>query len=275
MKIYIIYQDEFAACVAGNLVNDINFCTSCDSGCNHCRLTYGSFAGNIVGYEAIEGEMPVFIEDPEPYFPKHVPDGIDVLIPIGLHVDILSGVPGFAARNKIPAVIVPVEDKNWVPFGLQKQLELELDKLGIQYAFPRPFCTLDVDENDESKSLIRRFMDTFKIGKPIIKLRIKNDMIMDGHIVRTQPCGAAFYIIQQIRSTKIYDTAVTLDERISLAHHSFPCSASMDKDPILGDSPLHVAGYLARDSVHEAIESETGVVDKARFHKEINIESQA
>ncbi|MFX0102879.1 MAG: DUF166 domain-containing protein [Candidatus Hodarchaeota archaeon] len=268
MNLYILFQDEFAERVAGQLINDINYCTSCDAGCNHCRIPYGCFAGSIAGYEEITGDMPEFIDDPEVYFPSFVPD-VDLLIPVGLHPDIASGVPTFAKEHGIPAVLFPVEDKNWIPFGLQRQLMHEFDDLGIQHAFPRPFCDLDVAKDSVSKSIIREFMYTFKVGKPIISLHVKNGKIMNGSVIRSQPCGCAYYIIQQLRGERVYDEVVTLDEKISLAHHSFPCSASMETDPFLRDSPLHIGGYLARDAVHDALELELGIVDKKRLHKEI------
>ena len=268
MQVYIIHQDEFAERVAGHLINDVSFCTSCGSGCNNCRVSMcKSFPGAIAGYEEIQASGD-FIEEPEKYLPATVPPGVDVLIPVGLHPDVLSAVPAFAKAHGIPAVIVPIEDKNWCPLGQQYQLASELDAAGIQHAFPRPFCTLDVDPGNPSKSIIRRFMDTFKVGKPVLAFNMQDGKIVSGHVVRSQPCGAAYYILQQLREEHVHDEKLSLDEKISLAHHAFPCSASMEKDLALDDSPLHVAGYAARDAVHDAIEVAMGIVDRARFHKQ-------
>jgi len=44
-----------------------------------------------------------------------------------------------------------------------------------------------------------------------------------------------------------------LDEVISNAHHAYPCTASMDRDTELKDTILHIAGYIIREAVHEAI----------------------
>ncbi|MHA1684139.1 MAG: DUF166 domain-containing protein [Promethearchaeota archaeon] len=273
MRIYILYQDEFAERVAGHLVNDVHFCIACGTGCNNCRLTYGRYAGNIEGYEEIEGNFPEIIDEPADYLPEILPE-VDVLIPIGLHPDLLSGLPIVAKRSGIKAIVVPIEDKNWVPGGLESQLKEELDELGVQYAFPRPFCALDVPRDDPSKSVIREFMDEFKIGKPEIELEIRNGKIMNGYVKRSQPCGAAYYIIQQLREEPVFDPAMSLDEKISQAHHSFPCSGSMEVDPIIKESPLHFAGYLARDSVHEAIERKIGEIDRSKFHHQDFVETR-
>lgn len=274
MKQFILYQDEFAERVVGHLVNDVHYCTSCGTGCNNCRLPYGSHARAIAGFEEITGDLPVIIDEPAEFLPARLPK-VDILLPIGLHPDLLGGIPLLASESGIPAVLIPVEDKNWVPGGLEKQLASELDDLGIQHAFPRPFCALDVDPRDDSKSIIREYVLEFKTGRPEASLRIKNGKIMDGHVVRGQPCGCLYYIIQQLRGERVYDEAVTLDERISLAHHSFPCSASMENDPMLDDSPLHVGGYLARDAIHDAIERELGALDKSRVHKDVAIGQDA
>ncbi|MEX2684386.1 MAG: DUF166 domain-containing protein [Candidatus Sigynarchaeota archaeon] len=266
MNVCIIQKDAFAERVAGHVINDVNFCTACGNGCNHCRLPLGTRAGNIQAYHEVEGNLPDFIDEPASFLPTSIPK-CDVLIAIGLHPDILAVIPRFAKDCGVPALIVPVEDKKWLPFGLQKQLADECTDLGIQHAFPRPFCDLDVRPDDASRSIIRQFMDTFKVGRPVVELEIKEGKILNGHVIRTQPCGSAYYIVQQIRNESIYDDKISLDEKISLAHHSFPCSASMDKDPILGDSPLHVAGYLARDCIHDAIEQQLGIVDRTKFHR--------
>jgi hypothetical protein len=273
MKIGIIYSDVFADRLAGHLINDVHFCTSCGNDCSNCRLPLGSHAGDIVTFQEIEKPATEFIEEePARFLPKIFP-AVDVLIPVGLHLDILALMPTFAKIHGIRAVIVPVEDKKWLPFGLQTQLAEDFKHEEIQAAFPRPFCDLHVDPDDAaSKSIIREFMDRYKIGRPEIEVDIKHGKIMSGYVRRSQPCGSAYYIVQQLRGEKVFDEAKPLDEKISLAHHSFPCSGAMENDPVLGDSPLHVAGYLARDSVQDAVQRQLGHVDKARFHRDMQEE---
>ena len=43
-------------------------------------------------------------------------------------------------------------------------------------------------------------------------------------------------------------------ETISGAHHSYPCTGSMDKDPQIGDTILHKAGYIIREAVEDGME---------------------
>ncbi|MFZ3113460.1 MAG: DUF166 family protein [Methanothrix sp.] len=42
-------------------------------------------------------------------------------------------------------------------------------------------------------------------------------------------------------------------ERISEAHHSYPCTGSMERDNELGDTVLHVGGYIIRDAVESGL----------------------
>jgi len=49
---------------------------------------------------------------------------------------------------------------------------------------------------------------------------------------------------------------LSLNERISKAHHAYPCNASMDQDSILKDSILHVAGYLVRNAIRRDLSLE-------------------
>ena len=44
-----------------------------------------------------------------------------------------------------------------------------------------------------------------------------------------------------------------LRERISEAHHSYPCTGSMERDSELGGTVLHVGGYIIRDAVESGL----------------------
>jgi len=48
-------------------------------------------------------------------------------------------------------------------------------------------------------------------------------------------------------------TVADLNEVISKAHHAYPCTGSMMRDPVLGDTILHKSGYILRDAVHESV----------------------
>ena len=65
------------------------------------------------------------------------------------------------------------------------------------------------------------------------------------------------YILQQLKAKYIENGGeLSLNEKISKAHHAYPCNASMDQDSILKDSCLHVAGYLVRNAIRRELNLE-------------------
>jgi hypothetical protein len=52
----------------------------------------------------------------------------------------------------------------------------------------------------------------------------------------------------------------TLYDAIARAHHSYPCTATMNIDPETREPILHIGGYIIREEVEKAVE-------KARLHR--------
>ncbi|MFX1302093.1 MAG: DUF166 domain-containing protein [Promethearchaeota archaeon] len=258
----------------GNLINNEEFCKACEVleqnvKCDKCREYVKSFASSIYYYEKIGENVPEFIEEPEEYLPKNLPP-VDFLMVVGIHQDLLSGLPYYLKDSGVKAVIVPVEDPKWVPAGLQVQVLEELEKYGIQAAFPKPFCSLSKELNEYNKvgfhltekhDFIDEFIDYFKIGEPIVSFLLSNDgeSIEDTCVLQSAPCGSSYYICQQLKSKYFKNGKsgdLSLNERISKAHHAYPCNASMDQDSILKDSILHIGGYLIRNAIRRELNLE-------------------
>ncbi|MFX0011433.1 MAG: DUF166 domain-containing protein [Candidatus Hermodarchaeota archaeon] len=248
----------------GNLINNDKFCKACellekDVKCDKCREYVGNFSNSIYFYEKIGENVPDFIEDPEEYFPKSLPL-VDFLMVVGIHQDLLSGLPDYLRDKNIKAVIIPIENPKWVQPGLQVQVLEAFEDYGIQAAFPKPFCSLskEIDEYNQvgfnitkNRGYIIEFIDYFKIGVPIVSFLLSEDgkSIVDSCVLQCAPCGSSYFVCQQLKAKYIDKGEVSLNERISKAHHSYPCNASMDQDTILKDSILHVGGYLIRNAV--------------------------
>lgn len=122
---------------------------------------------------------------------------------------------------------------------------MDCEERNIEVAFPRPACALDYT----GQPTIDEFIDYFQIGKPIVKLHIENDMVNSYKVIRSAPCGSTWYVCREVMGKTIEELTEHGAEIISKAHHSFPCSASMVVDPALGDTNLHIAGYLVRDAI--------------------------
>ena len=244
MRLCVIYNDEFAERVMGNLINASNYCLSCGLTCNYCRQLYSSFAADIQAVYKTPPDLPAFIDEPEKYLPHNLPN-CDIILAIGLHPDILMEISTLAKKAKAKAVIVPLENRNWCHRGLQRQLEKSLNEIEAEYAFPKPFCTLE----ETGKSAIDNFVRRYQIGNPLVEVKVAGGMITDAQVLRSAPCGSTWYVAQQIKWTKISD----IEDTVAVAHHAFPCTASMDIDPEINEPILHIAGYAIRKAVKDAV----------------------
>jgi hypothetical protein len=252
----------------GNLINNEQFCKACELlelnvKCDHCRENLPNFANEIYFYEKIGENIPDFLEDPEQYLPKNLPQ-VDFLLVIGIHQDLLSVLPQYAQKNNVKAVIIPIENPKWIPPGLQVQVLNDFEDVNVEAAFPKPFCALSKDLNEYNKesfnittnrTYIYEFIEHYKIGEPIVSILLNEDgkSIKDVCVLQSAPCGSTYFIVQQLKSKYISNGELSLNERISKAHHSYPCNASMDQDSILKDSILHVGGYLVRNAIRKEL----------------------
>jgi hypothetical protein len=252
LRIETVYGDVFAERVIGNLINFKTFCEGCEPTCSECRAGYGSHVGDVVGIYPVDPPSPSMIEEPKDYI-----DGLnlaecDLLLIVAVHHDLLASVDLLIEATGAKAVIVPIEDPTWAPPGLRAQVKEALERMGIESAFPKPFCTLELG----SGKLIDEFMKKYRIGRPLHYVDMKDDVISEIGPLRSAPCGCTWYVSQKVRGKSIKNTDELFDT-IAKAHHSYPCTASMAKDREVGDALLHVAGYNARYAVCEA----TGIED--------------
>jgi hypothetical protein len=126
----------------------------------------------------------------------------------------------------------------------------------IEIAFPKPFCELQ-PRNDQP--LIKKFVDEFKIGRPEIRIEVdKRGNIRRVDVLRSAPCGSTWFVAKQLAHVEVGNIR-ELHEQISASHHSYPCTASMEKDPEIGDTTLHKAGYIIRTAVKEGIKQSESI----------------
>ncbi|MFO8020086.1 MAG: DUF166 family protein [Promethearchaeia archaeon] len=268
----------------GHLINDDDFCKACEDldenlKCDKCREKVHSFSDSIYFFKKIGQNVPPFIEEPLTFLPKQIP-AVDFLIVVGIHPDLLSGLPEYSKKHNIPAVIAPIEDPQWIPPGLQVQVLKEFESHNVQASLPKPFCSLNDEEDQYNKvgfnlteehGLIKEFIRHFRIGKPKVSFLVdkKQEWIKNSRVLRSAPCGSTYYIVQQLNS-KYFNNGKhigdeSLNEKISSAHHAYPCNASMDQDTILRDTVLHVGGYLVRKAVREALKLEIDEEIKLKY----------
>lgn len=253
MKIFIFYNGPFGERFIGHLINYRTFCISCADLCTQCREKKELYhARDIIGAYQIPANLPSFLEDAEKYLPENIPHN-DVVVAINIHPDILIELPSYIQKFGSKALIVPIEEPQWCTLGLQNQITKKCQELGLECAFPKPFCSLEKN----SGKIIDEFIDYFKIGRPRIDLEVKDGVITLANALQSAPCGCTYYVAQKLRSTyvdKMDEASINeLNEVISKAHHAYPCTASMMRDPVLKDTILHKSGYILREAVHESL----------------------
>ncbi len=260
LTLIFIYGGEFAERVVRNLINDPSFCKSCGLYCNSCKYGLYSYVQSILAAIKLPNpsNLPAFIDKPEEYMPKSIPKA-DICIASGLHKDLLLELPTHLKKNGVEALIVPVEDFNEVPSGLRRQVEEHCLELGLETVFPKPFCSL---EPSEDRPLISRFVVEFHVGRPMLEISLAErggcEIIEYAFVKRSAPCGSTWYIAKKL--TGVETKRETLYDAIARAHHSYPCTATMNIDPEVREPILHIGGYIIREEVEKAVE-------KARLHK--------
>ncbi len=258
LRLVIFHYGFFGERFIANLMNYPNSCPSYGAcgidGCTQCKEGLYSFSKNIIAAFSMPDPttMPDFIENAEDFLPKQIPEA-DIAIAINLHPDVLAVLPE-KLKGKVKALVVPVEEPRWCSSGLAKQMKEKCDELEIEFAAPKPFCNL---REQEEHPTINKMIREMGIGYPKFEIEILEEGNAYIRVLRSEPCGCAYYIGIKLRSFDF--TLVRAGEMrelwnvIAEAHHSFPCTASMERDNEYNETLLHIAGYIARHAVDKAL----------------------
>ena len=231
------FDTHYAGRVIGNLQGSPEFCTSCAADCVHCRDPYRrDFSADIAGIFSFPAVLPYVIENPEQFVPPDIPPH-DALLVIQIHDQILLEILKHCGRWGTKCVIVPLEAPDWITHSARTQAQALCRESGVEIAFPKPFCGF----KPAPGGALAAFRDYFHIGYPEVELVVEEGLITRAKVVASGACGSTYYIARWLIGRSIEDDLLT--EVISKRLHSFPCTASMERDPELGDdTPLHIAG---------------------------------
>jgi hypothetical protein len=258
LKLIVFQHGFFGERFVANLMNYPNSCPSYGAcgidGCTQCKEGLYNFSKNIIAVFSMPDPttMPDFIENAEDFLPKVIPEA-DIAVAINLHPDVLAVMPE-KLKGKVKALIVPVEEPRWCSPGLAKQIREKCDELGLEFAAPKPFCNLRPSEEHPT---INRMIEEMRIGYPEFEIELLEDGKAYVRISRSQPCGCAYYIGVKLRGfdfSKVKEGKMReLWNVVAEAHHSYPCTASMERDNEYNETLLHVGGYIARHAVNRAL----------------------
>ena len=202
-------------------------------------------ASSVVGIHEVPRDLPEFIDDVSQYVPDNLPEA-DLIIAIGLYGDINMIIPFVASKTGSKSIIVPIHDPEQVPAGLQMEIESETHDARV--VFPKPFCSLE----PVGDKYIDEFTELF--GKPELEIEA-DDIVRHVKVKRGAPCGSTWFVAEKLKNTPVDEAEFEAGGR----YHNYPCLASMDVDPQIGDTLLHIAGYR----IKEAVKRELGFADKS------------
>lgn len=201
--------------------------------------------------------FPPFIDYPEDHLPDSLPEA-QLVLSFAEHKGAAELLPEIAKMTGAKAVLVAVDDETWLPRGLDRQLRGWLDDLGVACVTPKPLCSLTESEYGVTRHeyapydnpLIAEFARYF--GKPELNLEIDPEtrVITKATVLRDAVCGCARHVAQEL----IGVSAAQAEEKAGLAHHHYPCLASMTKLPHFNhDTLMHASGQILKNNVGEQV----------------------
>ncbi len=187
----------------------------------HCPEGWGIYVHEL------PDTLPTILDEPEDFLPGNLPTA-DLLLALGEAPAAAQLIPEIAKLAKVKAVLAPIDDREWLPLGLENQIKNELRSRGVAFAFPMPFCVLH-------------------------GIRCAGGIIQEMKVERDAPCGNTRYVAQKLIGAKT-ETAAILAQQY---HHQYPCLASSIKDKHAHDNIMNRAGRILEKEIKRCLRSTT------------------
>jgi hypothetical protein len=196
--------------------------------------------------------LPPVIDYPENYIPASFAPA-ELLLSFAEHRGVAELIPEIAALCGARSVLAPVDNENWLPRGLARQLRGWLKDMGVFCATPKPLCSLTETEYLATRRERVRYDDPLVaefaryFGRPELHITVDPDsrFITSVEVQRDAVCGCARYVAERLVGVSADDA----EQESGMLHHHFPCLASMGIDPDFSDTLMHVSGNILRDNV--------------------------
>lgn len=204
--------------------------------------------------------LPMVIDEPEEFLPGTLAPA-DLVLAFQEDARAAQLISDIAKLCKAKAVIAPVDREEWMPRGLVQQVGKWLAKAGIASAFPKPLCALTEaaavsgDGARPPSAEIAEFARVF--GRPTFEISCDPETrkISAVRVVRDAVCGCARHVAEKLVGLPADDA----EQAAGLAHHHYPCMASMGIDPDFNDTLMHVSGNILKHEVGKALGPFRGV----------------
>jgi hypothetical protein len=190
----------------------------------------------------LPARLPAVIDDPDGVLPADIPSA-DLLVSLHETPGAAELIPDIAAKCGAGAMLAAVDDRAACPPGLENQVRKRLGRMGVACAFARPLCGFDGGPHPHLEAFAARF------GRPKLRIGADGDRVGTVEVERDCPCGAARFVASVLPGTRLAEAADTG----ALRHHHHPCMASMEVDPDLADTLMHLSGYIFRAAIQAAL----------------------
>ncbi|MDP6612860.1 MAG: DUF166 family protein [Candidatus Hydrothermarchaeota archaeon] len=186
--------------------------------------------------------LPPLLDDLEEYLQGNLPKA-ELVLALGESPSSMQLVPEVARKARAKAVIVPIDDKEWLPSGLELQLKREFKALGIASAFPTPFCALKGSKDERINTFSRYF------GRPELELKVEEGVIKGVKVLCDAPCGNTRYAAKRLLGAGIGRASLLAQQY----HHQYPCLASSIKDKRAHDNIMNRAGRILENEIKRSL----------------------
>jgi hypothetical protein len=236
-----VFDGRYAEKVVGNIEGERGFCSACGPGCLGCRGGYDRRLGDrIAGVIELPWSLPHLLERPGLLVPDDVPRH-DVLLAIRVHEQVLIEFIRRCGQWGTRGVVVPIESNDWLRGAARAEAREFCEAAGVEVDFPKPFCDFD----PPAGSLLAQFRRELHIGRPDVRLTVRDGVIEKARVEVSAACGATYYVARGLEGRRV-DGDLKY-EVIAKRLHGYPCTASMAWDDELDDTVMHVAGKAHYD----------------------------
>jgi hypothetical protein len=189
--------------------------------------------------------LPQILDDPhEVVAGLRLSGDWDLVLFMGESPSAFSLLPAIMEWSQAKAVIAPVDDYTWLPLGLERQIQTELNDIGVHAVFPRTFCTLS--------PIGEKFVDEFarRFGSPQLEVESEGGVVRSVTVLRGAPCGSTWFMAERLAGVGVEEVCAKAGTLVQI----YPCLASRRVERLLGDAPIHIAGHIAKKAVEKALE---------------------
>jgi hypothetical protein len=199
------------------------------------------------------GRYPLVIDYPEDHLPASF-DPADLILSFAENKSVAELLPDIAKMTAAKGVIVAVDNENWLPRGLARQLAGWLERVDVACAAPKPLCSL----TQTDYKITRKERQTYDcpqisefaryFGQPQLDIEVdpQTRKIKSARVQVDAVCGCARHVASGIVGLNVDD----VEEKAGLLHHHFPCLASMVKlNDYNHDTLMHESAHLLVENI--------------------------